>query len=95
MDFDNAALSMLIHFRAEIVRWVTESARPFEIVRDRGWESLMKTGRPGYWTPSPKTVACDVRQVFVRSRQRIANLLKVGDVHPSAMSDADELLTEL
>jgi hypothetical protein len=30
--------------RAEIVRWVSENLRPFEIVRDRGFQSLMKTG---------------------------------------------------
>lgn len=66
------------NFRAEIVRWVTESARPFDVVKDCGWQSLMKTGRPGYWTPSPKTVARNVRQVFVHSRQRLANILQVS-----------------
>jgi hypothetical protein len=73
------AFAHRLDFRAEIVRWVTESVRPFEIVKDQGWQSLMKTGRPGYWTPSPKTVAHDVRQVFVRSRQQIANMLEVSD----------------
>ncbi|KAF8161868.1 hypothetical protein BJ912DRAFT_1069166 [Pholiota molesta] len=38
--------------KAEIVRWVAESMRPFEIVKDRGFLSLMKTGRPGYYVPS-------------------------------------------
>jgi Hermes transposase DNA-binding domain len=41
--------------RAEIVRWVAESTRPFSIVSDHGFQSLMKTGRPGYNIPSPST----------------------------------------
>ena len=65
-------------FRAEIVRWVCESKRPFEIVKDRGFQSLMKTGRPGYHIPSPPTVSCDVKKVFVRVRKRIAKMLQVG-----------------
>jgi hypothetical protein len=64
--------------RAEIVRWVSESKRPFKIVNDRGFQSLMKTGRPGYHIPSPSTVSRDVKQVFKRVRQRIAKMLRVG-----------------
>ena len=37
----------------------------------------MKTGRPEYYLPPPCTVSRDVRQVFARSRQRIANMLRV------------------
>jgi hypothetical protein len=40
--------------------------------------SLMKTGRPGYQVPSPETVSCDVKKVFVRVRKRIAKMLQVG-----------------
>ncbi|KAG1849785.1 hypothetical protein C8R48DRAFT_750180 [Suillus tomentosus] len=42
--------------QAEIVRWASENLRPFEIVHDRGFQSLMKTGRPEYYLPSPSTV---------------------------------------
>lgn len=62
---------------AEIVRWVAESKRPFQIVNDCGFQSLMKTGRPGYHIPSAETVSCDVKGVFVRVRQRIAKMLQV------------------
>lgn len=65
-------------FRAEIVRWVSENKRPFEIVKDRGFVTLMKTGRPSLWLPSPVTVSRDVKRVFVRVRQRIANMLRVS-----------------
>ena len=45
----------------ELARWLAESGRPFEIVKDRGFLSLMKTGRLGYWIPSPSTVARDAK----------------------------------
>ena len=58
--------------RAEIVRWVSESLRPFKIVEDRGFQSLMKTGQPGYYIPSASTVSQDVKLVFAKTRGRIA-----------------------
>ena len=62
---------------AEIVRWVAESKRPFQIVNDRGFQSLMKTGRPEYHIPSMQTVSRDVKQAFVQARKRIAKMLQV------------------
>jgi len=62
---------------AEIVRWVAESKRPFQIVNDPGFQSLMKTGGPLYHIPSMQTVSRDVKNVFVRVRQRIATMLQV------------------
>lgn len=59
--------------------WVSKSLRPFDIVKDRAFQSLMKTGRPEYYIPSPSTVSRDVRQVFVRTRQRVAKMLQVSD----------------
>jgi hypothetical protein len=63
--------------RAEIVRWIAESKRPFQIVNDRGFQSLMKTGRPEYHIPSMQTVSRDVKRVFVKVRKRIARMLQV------------------
>ena len=63
--------------RAEIVRWIAESKRPFQIVNDRGFQSLMKTGRPEYHLPSMQTVSRDVKRVFVQARKRIAKMLQV------------------
>jgi hypothetical protein len=65
--------------RAEIVRWVSESKRPFKIVKDRRFQTLMKTGRPEYHIPSPETVSRDVRNVFVNARKHIAKMLQVSD----------------
>ncbi|KAF8132937.1 hypothetical protein EV363DRAFT_1295730 [Boletus edulis] len=65
-----------VETRAEIVRWVCESLRPFNIVADRGFQSLMKTGRPEYYLPSPATVSRDVKLVFVHTRQWITKMLR-------------------
>ena len=46
-----AWLNLALH-RAEIVCWVSESLQLFSIVEDRGFQSLMKTGRPAYYIPS-------------------------------------------
>ncbi|KAG1726410.1 hypothetical protein EDB19DRAFT_1618414, partial [Suillus lakei] len=48
---------------------------------DRAFQSLMKTGRPKYYIPSPSTVSCDVQQVFVRTRQHVATMLQVSDTY--------------
>jgi hypothetical protein len=64
-------------YSAEIVRWVAESKRPFSIVNDRGFRSLMKTGRPEYHIPSMQTVSRDVKRVFVHVRKRISKMLQV------------------
>jgi hypothetical protein len=65
--------------RVEIVKWVAESMRPFSIVEDRGFHMLMKTGRPMCHIPSAATVARDVKQVFEKTKRRIATMLKVSD----------------
>ena len=60
-----------------MVRWVAESMRPFSVVEDRGFRSLMKTGRPEYYLPSRSTVSRDVKEVFKKVRERIAKMLQV------------------
>ena len=67
------------YYRAKIVCWMSEAKRLFSIVKDRGFVSLMKTGRPSYWLLSPSTVSHDVKKVFARVRQRIAKMLRVSD----------------
>jgi hypothetical protein len=58
---------------------MAESLRPFETLADRGFQSLMKTGRPGICVPSPSTASRDTKRVFVHSRRRIAHLLQSYD----------------
>jgi hypothetical protein len=66
-----------VHCRAKIVCWIAESCWPFKIVKDHGFLSLMKTGHPGYYIPSPSTVSQDTQQVFAWMRVRIAKMLQV------------------
>lgn len=54
--------------------------RPFEVVNDRAFHCLMKTGRPHYWIPSSSTVIRDTKLVFARTRNRIAHLLQVSSL---------------
>ena len=60
------------------MRWVSEDLRPYSIVNDRAFKSLMKTGRPDYYIPSPSTVLRDVRLAFAWTRQRVAKMLRVS-----------------
>ena len=50
--------------KAEIVRWVCTYLHPFDIVSDLYFLSIVKTGHPEYYVPSPSTVSWDVRLVF-------------------------------
>ena len=68
---------MLFFSSAEIVRWVSESLRPFDVVSDRRFLSLMKTGRSEYYLPHPSTVARDIRLVFSWTKEHIAKMLRV------------------
>ncbi|KAG2101121.1 hypothetical protein BD769DRAFT_1367803 [Suillus cothurnatus] len=45
--------------RAKLVHWVSKSLCPFEIIKDKGFQLLMKTGQPEYYIPSPSTVTRD------------------------------------
>ncbi|THU95823.1 hypothetical protein K435DRAFT_819612 [Dendrothele bispora CBS 962.96] len=74
--------------RAEIVRWVAESSRPYAIVKDRGFQCLMKTGRPGYYLPHPTTVSRDVKMVFAKTRRRVAQWLQNYDGKLNFATDA-------
>jgi hypothetical protein len=64
-------------YRAKIVRWVAEGKRPFKIVEDRGFQKLMKMGRPEYYIPSAMTVSRDIRKVFVNVCKPLAKMLQV------------------
>ena len=75
-------LILYLH-RTEIVCWVTESKRPFKIVKDWGFQNLMKTGRLEYHILSPETVSCDVRNVFVNVHKCIMNMLQVSNTKDS------------
>ena len=57
---------------------MSESLRPLSIVEDEGFKTLMKTGRPNYKLLKRVTVARDVKQVFKKTKKRVAKLLQVS-----------------
>ncbi|THH18835.1 hypothetical protein EUX98_g8893 [Antrodiella citrinella] len=61
--------------KAEVVRWLSESFRPYETIKDRGFLCLMKTGCPELWVPSLKTAGRDMINAHIESRNRVARLL--------------------
>jgi len=63
------------------MKWVAEKRRPFAIIEVPQFIFLMKTGRPGYRLPSAKTVARDVKHIFIKMHQRISKMLKVIAMH--------------
>ncbi|KAF9047975.1 hypothetical protein BDZ89DRAFT_941428 [Hymenopellis radicata] len=58
--------------RAECARWCAENYRPFKIVKDRCFQKLMRTGRPGTYIPSPTTVSRDTKMLFAKTHHHIA-----------------------
>jgi len=77
---------------AEIMRWVCESMWPFSIIEDRGFHSLMKTGRLEYYLPSALTVSCDVKEVFTKVHTRITNMLQVSRIVTVMTMDTETYL---
>jgi hypothetical protein len=57
---------------------VSENKWLFAIVKDQGFQNLMKTGCPEYHFPSPETVSHDIKVVFLCERKHIADMLQVS-----------------
>ena len=73
------------------MRWVSENLRLFDVVNNRGFQSLMKTGRPAYYLPNLRTVACDVKLVYSQTKERIASMLQVR-IYNNTQTDHSNLL---
>ncbi|KAI0669490.1 hypothetical protein C8Q78DRAFT_956220, partial [Trametes maxima] len=57
------------------------------IVHDPGFISLMKTGRPGYYLPSPSTVLRDTKTLFASTQRCMAKLLQEHEGRLSFATD--------
>jgi hypothetical protein len=55
---------------------------------DRGFQNLMKTGRPEYHIPSPATVSRNVEMVFANVRKHITTMLQQHEGTLSFATDA-------
>jgi hypothetical protein len=51
--------------------------RLMSIIKDKGFKTLMKTGCPNYKLPKQVTIARDVKQVFMKTKKRVAKHLQV------------------
>ncbi|KIK78545.1 hypothetical protein PAXRUDRAFT_40912, partial [Paxillus rubicundulus Ve08.2h10] len=67
---------------------VVYSHRQHTHTETRHFQSLMKTGRPEYFIPSPLTVSRDVKLVFARTHQRVAKMLQEHNSMLSFTTDA-------
>ncbi len=61
-----------------VARWVSESMRPFLIVKDRGLRWLCKTGRLNFYLPDNAMVAKDVKLLYGWSERQLAEELQVS-----------------
>ncbi|KAF8157992.1 hypothetical protein B0H34DRAFT_656671 [Crassisporium funariophilum] len=52
------------------------SLQPFDIVKDRAFVNLMKTGQPKTYIPSPSTILRNVKVVFAKTLEHVAKLLQ-------------------
>ncbi len=66
-----------LSYSAQCVRWAAESFRPFNIVKDRAFNTLMKTGRPETYIPHPTTISRDTKVLFEKTRRCLATFFKV------------------
>ena len=82
-----------LEVRANHVRWMCESKRPFAIAKDGGYHRNMKIGWPHQYIPSPETISRDVRVVFVEARKHMSRLLKVRQITPMSDPSNHILLT--
>ncbi|KAG2370356.1 hypothetical protein BDR07DRAFT_1447216 [Suillus spraguei] len=67
---------------------VTYSHHQHTHAKTRGFNNLMETGHPEYYLPSPSTVSCDVKQVFIKTCKHIANMLQNYDGELNFATDA-------
>ena len=60
------------------MRWMAESLRPFMLASDRGFQELMKTGRPGQYIPSASTISRELKVLFALTRVVLSKMLRVS-----------------
>ncbi|KAE9385638.1 hypothetical protein BT96DRAFT_738067, partial [Gymnopus androsaceus JB14] len=60
-------------------RWVAESACPFRVVRNRGFHWLQKEGHLKHYIPSKETVARDVKKLYTKTKEKLAEELQAVD----------------
>ena len=70
------SLSLFV-LSAHIIKWVTESNRPANVMHDRELRELLSAGRPTIDLPSGQTVSRDIKACYSKCQARIDKLLQV------------------
>ncbi|PBK81825.1 hypothetical protein ARMGADRAFT_947656, partial [Armillaria gallica] len=61
---------------------------PFNIIKDCGFNCLMKTGWPSYYLPHPTTISCDIKTQHAYNRRSILTCHQEYDGDLSFATDA-------
>jgi hypothetical protein len=61
--------------RVEVIYWVCKNFCPFNIIKDQGFNHLIKTGQPNYYISLLSTVGHDVKKIFARVQKGITKML--------------------
>ena len=70
-------VKMKAEARVGHVRWIAQSKHPFEIVNDVGYQWNVKQGAPHQYIPSSSTIQRDVKEAFLKCREKLAKVLQV------------------
>jgi len=65
-----------------IVKWVTESNRPANIVNDAELQNIFTAGRPHTIIPSVSTITRNINASFTKCHEKIGKLLQVSTKLP-------------
>lgn len=71
---------MNIYNSVVMARWVAESARPFQVIADHRYQWLQHAGCPEHYIPSQETVGRDVKALFNKTKETIAEELQVSNL---------------
>ncbi|KAE9388198.1 hypothetical protein BT96DRAFT_836620 [Gymnopus androsaceus JB14] len=78
---------MNIYNSVVMARWVAESARPFQVIADHRYQWLQHAGCPEHYIPSQETVGRDVKALFNKTKETIAEELQEYDGEIAIMLD--------
>ena len=67
----------LARFRALLALWCARNHRPFELVENKLFGAIVGELRPGTLLPDPKTISCDVRNIYIKNEDWIRNYFEV------------------
>ena len=71
-----------------LIKWVTESNQPINVINDRELCDLLTAGWPNITLPLSDTISCDIQASFGKCKECIAKLLQEHPGHLHFATDA-------